>query len=326
MSTLVLDRRDLHVSVVSGRLRLRPSDGPPRDVPIRLLERVLVVARMQIDTAVLVALAEAGVTTVILGARRAHRFALVHGRPHNDLAARVAQVERAADESWCLAWAQGVVRRKLRAQRRFAAAVLQQRPDLRRAATSCMQALRVLGERVAGVGDIAALRGLEGAGSRASFALLAAAVPDALGFSGRRRRPPPDPVNSLLSLSYTLLHADAVRAAYVAGLDPYVGFYHRPSFGRESLACDLVEPLRPRVDRWVWRLVAERRLTAEDFQRDRGACLLAKTGRERYFPMFEMFVRPLRRALRRSAGHIARLLRGRVELEIGDEDPYDDEY
>jgi CRISPR-associated protein Cas1 len=42
----------------------------------------------------------------------------------------------------------------------------------------------------------------------------------------------------MLSLSYTLLHAEAVLALYGAGLDPFVGFYHALDFGRESLACD----------------------------------------------------------------------------------------
>ncbi len=60
--------------------------------------------------------------------------------------------------------------------------------------------------------------------------------------------PPKDQVNAALSLAYTLLHTDAVIACHAAGLDPLIGFYHDLSFSRESLACDLVEPLRPRVD------------------------------------------------------------------------------
>jgi CRISPR-associated protein Cas1 len=43
-----------------------------------------------------------------------------------------------------------------------------------------------------------------------------------------------------------LLHFEAVRMAHAAGLDPLLGFYHRPAFGRESLACDLIEPPAPR--------------------------------------------------------------------------------
>ena len=67
--------------------------------------------------------------------------------------------------------------------------------------------------------------GLEGAAA-AYFRALAAAFPPALGFEGRNRRPPRDPVNACLSLGYTLLHGDAVREAAVQGFDPMIGVLH----------------------------------------------------------------------------------------------------
>ncbi|WP_150538604.1 CRISPR-associated endonuclease Cas1 [Actinobacillus vicugnae] len=51
--------------------------------------------------------------------------------------------------------------------------------------------------------------------------------------------------NAMLSLGYTLLHSETVLALYGVGLDPYVGFYHSLDYGRESLACDVMEILRP---------------------------------------------------------------------------------
>lgn len=41
---------------------------------------------------------------------------------------------------------------------------------------------------------------------------------------------------------------EAVQACQGAGLDPFVGFFHQPAYGCESLACDLIEPLHPRID------------------------------------------------------------------------------
>ena len=82
--------------------------------------------------------------------------------------------------------------------------------------------------------SIASLRGLEGAAAASYFEALSEILPERLHFSGRNRQPPRDPVNALLSLTYTLLHAEAVLALYGAGLDPYVGFYHALDFGRES--------------------------------------------------------------------------------------------
>ncbi|NIR62053.1 MAG: CRISPR-associated endonuclease Cas1, partial [Gammaproteobacteria bacterium] len=63
-------------------------------------------------------------------------------------------------------------------------------------------------------------------------------------------------------------------------------------------ACDLLEPLRPRLDAWAWRLFAERTLRFGHFRRDKRACLLDKTGRSRFYRAYEAACGPRRRALR----------------------------
>ena len=145
----------------------------------------------------------------------------------------------------------------------------------------------------------ARLNGIEGAAAAAYFAAFTQVFPPSLDFTDRNRRPPRDPVNAALSLGYTLLHFEAVQACYLNGLDPYVGFYHEPAHRRESLAADLIEPLRVHIDRWVWRLFADRELRAEDFVLDNGACLLKKEGRALFYARYETVAPPLRRLLRR---------------------------
>jgi hypothetical protein len=130
----------------------------------------------------------------------------------------------------------------------------------------------------------ASLRGLEEAGAAAYFEGFADLLPDRLKFSGRNRRPPRDPVNAMLSLGYTLLHAEAVLALYGAGLDPFIGFYHGLDFGRESLACDLVEPLRVEVDQHALMLFRSEKLRPEDFSTTESGCLLGKAGRRASMP------------------------------------------
>ncbi|MEZ5581400.1 MAG: CRISPR-associated endonuclease Cas1 [Candidatus Competibacteraceae bacterium] len=109
-------------------------------------------------------------------------------------------------------------------------------------------------------------------------------------------------------MGYTLLHFEAVRAAYGAGLDPLLGFFHEPAYGRESLACDLVEPLRPRLDAWVWQQFRQRHLREEHFLQDKGACLLDKTGRQHFYAGYEFWAPPVRRYLRRQSYRLARFL------------------
>ena len=144
----------------------------------------------------------------------------------------------------------------------------------------------------------------------------------ALGFTGRNRRPPRDPVNACLSLAYTLLHTQAVQACSTAGLDPLFGFYHRPAIGRESLASDLIEPLRPAVDLWVWEQLRSRQLRPEHFSIDKGACLLGKAGRQHFYTHWQTSTSPWARWLRVRTRQLTATLRqnGQAWLVNSDSD------
>lgn len=99
----------------------------------------------------------------------------------------------------------------------------------------------------------------------------------------RNRRPPRDPVNALLSLTYTLLTSQAIQVLRINGLDPEIGFYHQPGYYRPSLACDLIELMRMPAESWVLGLCRKTTLRPRDFAMDNGACLLAKAGRGRFY-------------------------------------------
>jgi len=310
MATLVLDRHDLELRLDGSALALYEPDGRRGSVPLRLLDRVVLQGNIRLDTGVLTRLAESGAGVLLLSKRQSRRIAVVLGPQHQDAAVRLAQARRVFDADWQQAWARHLVWSKLIGQRRVLALGLASRPDARKPLFDAAAALDAALVRVRD--DVLvpeSLRGVEGAAARAYFEGFGALFAPSLNFSGRNRRPPRDPVNACLSLGYTLLHFDAVLAAHTAGLDPLLGFFHRPAFGRESLASDLIEPLRPRLDAWVWSLFRERTLRPEHFSMDKGACLLGKAGREGFYAGFETAARPWRQALRRRCRGLAAAFR-----------------
>jgi CRISPR-associated protein Cas1 len=121
-------------------------------------------------------------------------------------------------------------------------------------------------------------------------------------------------------LAYTLLHLQAVSACQSAGIDPLLGFYHRPAIGRESMASDLIEPLRPAVDLWVWELLRIQALREEHFSTQNGACLLGKAGRAIFYTQWERNSPALRRWLRLQTQQLARQLRGQGMAWLQDSD------
>ena len=135
------------------------------------------------------------------------------------------------------------------------------------------------------VTDMEALRGIEGYAAKAYFGAFTAMVRqnrDVFAFTGRSRRPPRDPINSLLSFVYTLLVNESAAACEGVGLDPQIGYLHALRPGRPALALDLMEELRaPLADRLVLTLINRNQLTPEDFvERPGGAIYLTKDARK----------------------------------------------
>jgi CRISPR-associated protein Cas1 len=303
MGTLYLDRKDLELRHEGRHLCLYEAGERRGTLPLNLVERVVIRGQASVTTGVLGLLAEEGVALVALCGRHGRSVAILQGRSHGDTRRRIAQYRWHHDDTERLDWARRLVALKLRAQARFLGEALATRPDCRKPLTDAIEQIKRaqagLADPAAAVAGIARLNGIEGAAAAAYFGALVHLFPPGLNFTGRNRRPPRDPVNAVLSLGYTLLHAEAVNACHQSGLDPYVGFYHEPAYRRESLAADLIEPLRPAVDRFAWRLFAERVLRADMFTEEDGGCLLKKNGRELFYTHYETFVRPLRRLLRR---------------------------
>lgn len=85
-----------------------------------------------------------------------------------------------------------------------------------------------------------------------------------------------NPINALLNLLYTLLESESRLAAATLGLDPGIGLMHVDTDARDSLACDLMEPIRPLIDSYVLDWIAREPLRREWFvEMGNGNCRLA---------------------------------------------------
>jgi CRISPR-associated protein Cas1 len=325
MATLMLDRADLELRICDGALALYENDRRRQTVPIPLIERLIIQgSRTRLDSAVLLKLAEGGTSTLLLSARYSRRVAIVLGPAHNDAAIRLAQALRSQDAGFCRHWAQQLVVAKLRRQLGLLEAAMSTRPEVRKPLFDACESLRgSLARLLADEQDCERLRGFEGSAARVYFQGLGSLFAPSLGFTGRNRRPPRDPVNACLSLAYTLLHFEAVRAAHIAGLDPLIGFYHRPAFGRESLACDLIEPLRPHIDGWIVEQFRSEALRADHFSLSANGCLLGKAGRSHFYASWESFAVLPRRWLRQRCRILARQLRNEALPLLADAEEED---
>lgn len=83
------------------------------------------------------------------------------------------------------------------------------------------------------------------------------------------------PVSAILNYAYAVLESQVRQAAVIAGLDPTIGYLHTSRPGRMALVYDLMEPLRPQVDRLVLHFLRTHPLAAADIVlSSRGVCRL----------------------------------------------------
>jgi len=155
--------------------------------------------------------------------------------------------------------------------------------DLKRASSKIKELLPAILDET----DLDSLRGLEGSGASIYFGVLDIMIlnnKDTFFFHERNRRPPLDPMNALLSFAYSLLTHDCSSALESVGLDAYVGFLHRDRAGRESLALDLMEEMRPCIaDRFVLTLINNRIISAKDFETSESGTVLLTDNARRIF-------------------------------------------
>lgn len=190
------------------------------------------------------------------------------GRLETEGQAKVAylaqQIKRADDAEFVRNQAETIVRAKLHNSR-----ILLKRLGRRRKNTAIEGAVTTLAtimDNLPSAATLDELRGHEGNGAKVYFQALGTLFLGEFTFSHRTKRPPTDPINSLLSLGYTLLHQNLHSFVEVMGLHTHFGQLHVPRDNHPALVSDLVEEFRAQVvDSFVAYLVNKKIFTAEDF-------------------------------------------------------------
>ncbi|MYC95656.1 MAG: CRISPR-associated endonuclease Cas1 [Caldilineaceae bacterium SB0661_bin_32] len=234
------------------------------------VSQAIVFGNVSITTPALQLLLREGIEVVLLS-RTGRFYGRLIGEQNGNGALRVAQLQRSQEPDFALRTARQFVTGKLHNLR-----VLLQRYARRAASTSNHWEAASLTRAVDEVGamlprintcqTINSLSGVEGRGTAAYFRVWKELLKPPWRFERRIRRPPPDPVNILLSFGYTLLTQNIWGAVLTAGLDPYVGFLHQLNYNRPSLPLDLMEEFRPViVDSVVLRCLNNEILTPDHF-------------------------------------------------------------
>ncbi len=287
------DQVPLYVQAYSGRLRLdgerllvETRDGVA-EARLPMTSQVSVFGNVQVTTQTIAALLEREIPLCFFSYGGWFRGRTV-AAGHKNIELRVAQHAAFADAEVALALARSSVASK----------ILNCRTMLRRNHTDpsevTLKELEILARQARTATAAESLLGLEGAAARLYFQSFAGMLRPPGGespsfdFTSRNRRPPKDPVNALLSFVYGLLTKELTLTLTTVGLEPLLGYYHRPRYGRPALALDMMEELRPLIaDSVVLQVVNTGVVGPDDFVTGNGACALTAAARRRVIQAYE---------------------------------------
>jgi CRISPR-associated protein Cas1 len=210
--------------------------------------------------------------------------ALTSGLIHKNVELRMRQFAVAADPHRSLRFARRWIVGKIKNSRTLL------RRHLPQDARQTLVELNRLGHKAMRAPNAATLLGIEGMAAKAYFAGFAQLLKGASVFDldGRNRRPPRDPVNAILSFVYAMLAKELTVVLHAVGFDPMLGFYHRPRYGRPSLALDMAEEFRPLLaDSVVLTLINNGEVSESSFLRRAGAVAMTDAGRRAVIAAFE---------------------------------------
>lgn len=249
----------------------------------RLFEtsQLCLMGNVQVSTQAVVELCRRGIPIVYCSSGGWY-YGMTLGPMHKNVELRLHQYRAASDPEASLALARRFVVTKVTNCRTLL------RRNVKDIESHVLRSLKNLAQSASSAPSPEALLGIEGTAARAYFGAFSRMLKDsdtAQGFTleARNRRPPRDPVNAMLSLAYSLLAKDLAVTVMAAGFDPHLGFYHRPRYGRPSLALDLMEEFRPIVaDSTVIGVVNNGVVKHSDFIKT-GAGVNLKPGARRSF-------------------------------------------
>lgn len=202
----------------------------------------------------------------------------------------VQQVAKSQDEDFIRQQAINVIVGKLQNSRQLLMKLNRRRKPKSEVAVKSIKEMADLLKKLPEAETVEALMGYEGHGANLYFQAYGSLLKGPFEFDKRTRRPPTDPVNSLLSLGYTLLSQNVHAMTEAAGLHTHFGNLHIPKPNRPSLVCDLVEEFRAMVvDALVAYLINSDIYKPEDFTPPdgRGGVYLHPDGLKRFLKHWE---------------------------------------
>lgn len=283
-----VDTPGAYVSVKKDYLEVRCSGETMTRIPLHDTRQVILVGRAEITTPAMVALLRHTIPTAILSSHGRFVGSIVPPAGKN-VEVRRRQVLAFEQTSVRLQIASPIIAAKIRNSRTLLARQARSHPEVAAHLRPALNRLKWAGRSATDAESLDTLLGIEGGAAANYFACWPHLLRhEHFDWQKRTRRPPRDAVSAVLGFVYSLLAKEVFAAVSVTGMDPYMGLYHAPKYGRPSLVLDLMEPFRPVVaDAAALDFFNRTKPGPRSFLKRGPTCYLSTIGRRKFYPVFE---------------------------------------
>ena len=261
-----------------GHVVVAKNDERVSQRPWKHLNHIFLMGNQHITTPAMRVAAREQVDVYATSGHGKLQFSVVSAASSSTQRLWLRQAVAAEDAEFCVPIAREIVAARIRHQFE----IVRQRDET--SSTSKGPTVTELLRQLSKASDLQMINGVEGYAAASFFDKFSLLIPEKFSFTGRKRRPPPDPVNALLSIGYQVLYAHANTFLRSEKLLPAFGVYHRAGRDHAALGSDMIEPFRHLVERNVLNLLRRGSLTPEDFSSEgsTGMCLVHPSARRRF--------------------------------------------
>lgn len=262
-----LRRNDSSVSIRKNNCILK-------QIPIKLIDAVIIFGRTSISTEVIKNLTQNGIN--IFYCNKSGRLnAITNGFSLSNATIRLSQYNIYINYDKRVSIAKQICRDKINLQ----LTLLSKKRNIDK---KHIRTIKKYLSNLSLYNDINSIMGIEGCCAREYFNALS----EITEFSKRIRHPAKDPVNSVLDLSYTLILGEITSVLSAMGFDVSIGFLHEIKNGRPSLALDVLEYFRVYADGFAINAFNRREFNSCDFDITEKSCRLTDAGFKKYIKKF----------------------------------------
>ncbi|ACF44643.1 CRISPR-associated endonuclease Cas1 [Pelodictyon phaeoclathratiforme] len=296
LNTLYLQEQGSILRKDGERFSVEKEGKQLNDIIVRRVEQILVLGNITLTTPAMQYCMKSNIPITFVSQHGSY-FGRLEATTADNSALERFQYLRSLDEPFALGIASAIVEAKIRNSRTMIqkrkAMAWESNGELKEKFDASLLLMTSLAEHTKSCDNMEALRGIEGKAAALYFELFGLLFKKELPFYTsafrRVRRPPTDPVNSLLSFGYTLLHNNIFSLVRMKGMNPYLGFLHAEDKGNPALINDLVEEFRTIIDSMTLYTLNKGVLRNKDFyyRKDKAGCFLTDEARKKFLELFE---------------------------------------